>query len=89
MGGDESFYFETFNNENDSADANVLALQTTNLDPTTSLIFTTMEEVVFDSSCSNDHPNPNNNDDNDDDDAAGSCLPCSEGEFCNFDIEIT
>jgi len=62
LGDKEGFYFETFNNENDSVDANVLALSKTNLDPTTSLIFTTMGEVVFDTSCSNDYPNLNNDD---------------------------
>merc|ERR1712166_1685460 len=61
MGDKEGFYFETFNNENDSVDANVLALSKTNLDPTTSLIFTTMGEVVFDTSCSNDYPNDDGN----------------------------
>jgi len=56
LGDEEGFYFETFNNENDSLDANVLALSRTNLDPTASLIFTTMGEVAFDSSCSSDYP---------------------------------
>merc|ERR1711935_327181 len=46
---DNNFYFETFNDEDDSADANQLALQNTNLDPTTSLIYNVLGQVVFDS----------------------------------------
>merc|ERR1719162_1167915 len=53
---DESFYFETFNDEDDSTDANELALENTNLDPTTSLIYNIVGEVAFDSSCSDDYP---------------------------------
>merc|ERR1711865_1212737 len=53
---DESFYFETFNDEDDSTDANELALENTNLNPTTSLIYNVVGEVAFDSSCSDDYP---------------------------------
>merc|ERR1711935_80437 len=52
---DNSFYFETFNDEDDSTDANQLVLQNNNLDPTTSLIYNVMGQVVFDSSSSVDH----------------------------------
>merc|ERR1711865_947451 len=52
---DESFFFETFNDEDDSTDANELALENTNLDPTTSLIYNIVGEVAFDSSSSVDH----------------------------------
>jgi len=48
---DESFFFETFDDEDDSVDANELALQNTNLDPTTSLIYNVQGQVVFDSTC--------------------------------------
>jgi len=52
---DESFFFETFNDEGDSTDANELALQNTNLDPTTSLIYNVQGQVVFDSTCSDSY----------------------------------
>merc|ERR1711865_767884 len=51
---DESFYFEMFDDEDDSTDANELALENTNLDPTTSLIYNIVGQVVFDSSSSVD-----------------------------------
>ena len=46
----ESYYTNTFDNEEDAHNANVLA--STNLDPTTSLITTTVGQVLFDSTCS-------------------------------------
>ena len=48
---DESFFFETFNDQADSTEANELALENTNLDPSASLIYNIVGEVVFDSSC--------------------------------------
>jgi quinol monooxygenase YgiN len=48
----ESFYITTFNNKEDAHEANDLALSTTNLDPTTKLIATTIGQVAFDFTCS-------------------------------------
>jgi len=53
---DESFYFETFNNKEDSADANALSLQDSTKGPIISLRYTTVGQVVFDSTCSDDYP---------------------------------
>lgn len=47
--GDESFYFETFNDQDDSNDANDLARQNTILDPSTSLMYNVIGSVAFDS----------------------------------------
>merc|ERR1711865_750308 len=46
---DESFFFETFNDQDDSNDANDLARQNTILDPSTSLIYNVIGSVAFDS----------------------------------------
>ena len=70
----ESFYINTFDNEEDAHNANVLA--STNLDPTTSLITTTVGQVLFDSTCSGNKFEFDINDaggGNDDEDAA--CVP--------------
>ena len=64
---DNSFYFETFNDQGDSTNANAFALEKYALDPSISLVYNVLGRVVFDSSCSNDYPNPDD-DDNDDDD---------------------
>ena len=72
----ESFYTDTFDNEKNAHNINVLALSTTNLDPTTSLTTTTVGQVLFDSTCSGNKFEFDINDaggGNDDEDAA--CVP--------------
>jgi hypothetical protein len=82
---DESFYFETFNDEDDSTDANELALENTNLDPTTSLIYNVVGQVVFDSSSSVDH----SGDDGESSEESSDCE--SVGTYCYyylFDVNL-
>ena len=52
----DSFFFETFNDKDDSAAANALLVSGTALDPSISLIYNVVGQVVFDSSCSDDYP---------------------------------
>ena len=52
----DSFFFETFNDEDDSTAANALLVSGTALNPTISLIYNVVGQVVFDSTCSNDYP---------------------------------
>lgn len=49
---DESFFINTFNDEEDNNEATDLALSTTNLDATTALIVSTVGQVAFDFTCS-------------------------------------
>jgi hypothetical protein len=51
----DSFFFDTFNNKKGSAAANARALEGTALDPSISLIYNVVGQVVFDSTCSNDY----------------------------------
>ena len=52
----DSFFFETFNDKDASAAANALLVSGTALDPSISLIYNVVGQVVFDSSCSDDYP---------------------------------
>ncbi|MGK3746080.1 MAG: hypothetical protein ACI90V_012941 [Bacillariaceae sp.] len=70
----ERFYINTFNNEEDTHEANDLALSTTNLDPMTSLITITVGQVVFDHTCSGNNLEFDMNDmGEDDDDSDDNC----------------
>jgi len=75
---DESFYFETFNDQDDSINANAFALEHTALVPSISLIYNVVGRVVFDSSCSNDYPDPDDDDDDDDDNDDDTCETVEE-----------
>ena len=82
---DESFYFETFNDQDDSINANAFALEKTALVPSISLIYNVVGRVVFDSSCSNDYPDPDDDDDDDDD----TCETVGTYYYYNlFDLEL-
>ena len=71
----ESFYTDTFDNEKNAHNVNVLALSTTNLDPTTSLITTTVGQVLFDSTCSGNKFEFDINDTGGGNDDDGACVP--------------
>ena len=88
---DESFYFETFNDQDDSINANAYALEHTALVPSISLIYNVVGRVVFDSSCSNDYPDPDPDDDDDDDDDNDDDTCETVGTYyCHrfFDLEL-
>jgi len=70
---DESFFFELFNDQDDSTEANAFAKRNSNLDPTASLVYNVLGQVVFDATCSDDYPPAHNVDDK-------NCLPIMEGD---------
>ena len=78
---DESFFFELFNDQEESKTANALAKENTNLDPTTSLLYNVVGQVVFDATCSDDYPPAHNIDDN-------NCLPIMEGDDAVLGVRL-
>ena len=91
---DNSFYFETFNDQGDSTNANAFALEKYMLDPSISLVYNVLGRVVFDSSCSNDYLVAGDDglgadDDDGDDDDDDTCETVGTYYYYNmFDLEL-